>query len=179
MWIIFNDIDTLDLTSRDSQLSPMTRPHTQSLPHTKHADRNQHRLSQVRRGPDGRCSDGPHSWENVNLPGFFLNWVVCQSNVKQAGMHKSANCWCATTSRHQRCQAPAGKWPVVQSGSQNTPSQRDLLLTVLWGYGCTLLASQNDIQTPAGQDRQALNPQWPQDSVTGVICSFGAVTNRI
>lgn len=47
------DIETLELTYRGSQLSPMTRPHTRSIPHTKHGDRSRHGGSQVKSGPDG------------------------------------------------------------------------------------------------------------------------------
>lgn len=68
MWNFLDDIETLELTYRGSQLSPMTRPHTKK--HIQTAVITGYEGARWARG----CSDGLHSWENLNLAGHFFRF---------------------------------------------------------------------------------------------------------
>lgn len=140
VWISLDDIETLELTYRGSQLSPMTRPHT---------PKNAHRLrsSQVKRGPDGlragACSDGPHSSENLNLAAHFFRFGWSASVTwDRRGRREAPTVRRAAVSRHQRCRIESD--PAVQSVTD--PRRRTLTFLT------SQIPSQGHIVAPAGHD---------------------------
>lgn len=115
MWISLDDIETSELTYKSSQLSLMTRPHTQSMP------RCHRTVSQVKRGPDGlHHAQMDHILkENLNLLGaFFQIWVVCQSNVLW-GCRKAPTVGKPWWADIKGVGHPIWKWPTQSSLAQS------------------------------------------------------------
>lgn len=113
MWISLDDIETLELTYKGSQLSSVTTHQTYTLTATVAGFPS----LEGSRWASG-SSDGLHSWENLDLVGHFFKCVWSASV-----MWDRQRCRRAPTvgelqwSDIKGVGAFSGKWPVVQSGS--------------------------------------------------------------
>lgn len=160
MWISLDDIETLELTYRGSQW----RGHT---------PKNTFRPQSLQGFPDqegsrwaGGCSDGPHSWENLNLAGHFFRYGWSASVMWDGQRCREAP---TVSEHHQRRRASGGKWPAIQSGPVCHPqyprpveitatlsqillklSQRTSVHTLT--FPASQIPSQGHIVAPAGQD---------------------------
>lgn len=118
MWISLDDIETLELTYRGSQW----RGHT---------PKNTFRLQSLQGFPDqegsrwaGGCSDGPHSWENLNLAGHFFRYGWSASV-----MWDGQRCREAPTVSDQRKEDIKGAGRPVESDPRSSLAQSVTLST--------------------------------------------------
>ncbi len=111
MWISSDDIETLELTYRGSQLSPMTRPHTKK------------RIQAAITAGFPRLRGVQMGWGMLRWaaflrklkPGgtFFQIWVVWDRRGRRKAPTVSGQRWADIKGVGR----PAEKWPAVQSGS--------------------------------------------------------------